>query len=88
MNYEFDKKEQATKLEQEKKDVIATEEKQKQKIIIVSVSSGLILVFNLALVILRSLRQNQKDSAGRMDWNDRRKFQGEMIINIKFTALY
>ena len=45
MNFEFEKKEHAAKLEQAKKDVIAKEEKQKQKIIIISVSSGLVLVF-------------------------------------------
>ena len=60
MNYEFAKKENETKAEQDKKDLIVEKEKQKQKITIVSVSVGLILVLVLALVILRSLRQNQK----------------------------
>ncbi len=62
MNFAFDKKEQLLKLEQEKKDAIVKEEKQKQRIIIVSVSAGLIFVLVLALVILRSLRQNQKQN--------------------------
>jgi hypothetical protein len=62
MNFEFDKKEQAVKLEQEKKDLIVNKEKQTQTIIIISISAGLILVFVLALVILRSLRQNQKQN--------------------------
>ncbi len=60
MQYDFDKKENETKAEQDKKDVIADEEKQKQKIIIASVSAGLFLVLILAIVIFRSLRQNQK----------------------------
>ena len=59
MQYEFDKKEADTKAFQDKKDVIAEEEKQKQKIVIASVSVGLILVLILAVVIFRSLRQNQ-----------------------------
>jgi hypothetical protein len=60
MQYEFDKKEASTKLEQEKRDAVATAEKRKQKIIIYAVSSGLLLIFILAVVILRSLRINQK----------------------------
>ncbi len=60
MNYDFEKKEQASRLEQEKKDVISKQEKQKQTIIIISISIGLILVIILAIVIFRSLRQNQK----------------------------
>ena len=43
MQYEFDKKESATKLEQEKRDAIATAESRKQKIIIYAVSAGLFL---------------------------------------------
>jgi tetratricopeptide (TPR) repeat protein len=60
MNYEFEKKEAATKLEQEKRDAVAAAESRKQKIIIYAVSSGLLLILALAIVILRSLRLNQK----------------------------
>ncbi|MGZ3933168.1 MAG: hypothetical protein ACXVP0_18350, partial [Bacteroidia bacterium] len=60
MQYEFDKKEAAAKLEQNKKDLKAYEEKQQQQLIIGVVSVGIILVLALTLVILRSLRQNQK----------------------------
>ncbi|MDP2388358.1 MAG: tetratricopeptide repeat protein [Bacteroidota bacterium] len=60
MEYEFNKKEVATKAEQEKKDALVVEEKRKQRIITTSVTIGLILVLLLAGVILRSLRQNQK----------------------------
>lgn len=60
MTYQFEKKEAASKAEQEKKDAIAGEEKRKQKIILGTVSLGLALVVILALVIFRSLRLNQK----------------------------
>jgi tetratricopeptide (TPR) repeat protein len=60
MQYEFDKKETATKLKQEKHDAIAKAESKKQKIIILSVSAGLFLILILAVVILRSLRLNQR----------------------------
>jgi tetratricopeptide (TPR) repeat protein len=60
MNYAFSKREEATKIEQAKKDVISVEEKQKQKIIIISVSSGLVLVLILAIVIFISLLKNKE----------------------------
>ena len=60
MEYEFDKKETATKLEQEKKDIVTGEEKRKQQIVIIAVSVGLLLVLLLAGVIFRSLRLNKR----------------------------
>ncbi|MBA3664895.1 MAG: tetratricopeptide repeat protein [Bacteroidetes bacterium] len=60
MQYEFDKKESATKLEQEKKDAIADAESRKQKIVIAAISIGLLLVLVLALVVFRNLRINKK----------------------------
>lgn len=60
MNYEFDKKEIAAKAEQDKKDAITAEEKQRQKVIIYSISVGLFLVLLLALFIFRGYRQKQK----------------------------
>jgi tetratricopeptide (TPR) repeat protein len=62
MNYEFDKKEHAAKLEQEKKDAIVNQEKRSQKIVILAVSVGLVLVMILALVIFRSLLLNKKQN--------------------------
>ena len=53
MNYEFDKKESSAKAEQEKKDSVT-------KIIIWSISGGLLLVLVLAIFIFRSYRQKQK----------------------------
>ena len=60
MNYEFDKKELAAKAEQDKKDAVTAEEKQRQKVIIYSVSGGLFLVVLLALFIFRGYKQKQK----------------------------
>jgi tetratricopeptide (TPR) repeat protein len=60
MNFEFSLKERMSKLEQEKKDVQAAEEKRVQTIIIYSVSLGLFLVLILAVVIFRSLQTNKK----------------------------
>jgi hypothetical protein len=59
MNYEFEKKESATKLEQEKKDALAFEEGKKQKIVMYSVSGILVLVLCFALFAYRSYRQKQ-----------------------------
>jgi serine phosphatase RsbU (regulator of sigma subunit) len=60
MTYTFEKKELQTKAEQDKKDVLAAEEKQKQRIITYSISAGLLLVLLLAIFIFRGLRQKQK----------------------------
>lgn len=53
MNYEFEKKEAATKAEQNKKDAVT-------QIIIYSVSAGFALVLLLAVFIFRGYRQKQK----------------------------
>ncbi|MES2837256.1 MAG: tetratricopeptide repeat protein [Bacteroidota bacterium] len=61
--YETEKKEQQIKLiktEQEKQTAVAEAESKKQKIIIWSVVSGLLLVLVLAVFIFRSLRSSQK----------------------------
>jgi tetratricopeptide (TPR) repeat protein len=60
MNYEFAKKEEATKMEQIKRDELAAEEANKQRIIIISVSCILILVMIFAVFAYRSFRQKQK----------------------------
>src|SRR5205085_10638733 len=60
MNYEFDKKEAAAKLEQEKKEAVAIAESKKQKIIIWSVCGILILVIGFAIFAYRSFLQKQK----------------------------
>ncbi len=62
MNYEFDKKETAAKAEQDKKDAVTAQEKQKQKIIIYSVSVSLFLTALLALFVFRGYNQKQKDN--------------------------
>lgn len=60
MQYEFDKKEDAIKAEQDKKDAITTQEKKRQRIIIYSVASGLLLVIMFAGFIFRSLKITRK----------------------------
>jgi tetratricopeptide (TPR) repeat protein len=57
---EYEGKEQAAKAEQEKKDLKAAEEKQKQIIIRNSFVGGFALVLILALVIYRSFLQNKR----------------------------
>ncbi len=60
MNFEFDKKEAAAKLEQEKREAVAKAESNKQKIIIWSVFGILILVIGFAVFAYRSFLQKQK----------------------------
>ncbi len=60
MQYTFEKKEAETKAEQEKKDIIANEELQKQKVVRNSFIGGFTLVLILALVVFRSYCQKQK----------------------------
>jgi serine phosphatase RsbU (regulator of sigma subunit) len=60
MQYDFDKKEGLAKAEQEKKDALAGEEKNRQKVITYLISSGLIIVLVLAGFIFRGYRQKQK----------------------------
>ena len=56
MNFEFEKKEAYTKAQNEKQQVIAEEKNRKQKIIIWSVTCGLLLMVTFAGFIFRSLR--------------------------------
>ncbi len=60
MNYEFDKKESATKTENDKQQAVAMAESNKQKIIIWSVICGLLLVIVFAGFVFRSLRITRK----------------------------
>ncbi|MBC7864780.1 MAG: tetratricopeptide repeat protein [Bacteroidia bacterium] len=60
MNFEFEKKEAETKAEQEKKDLIAAEEKTKQKLFLWFTIAGLGIVLVVAVCIFRSLRINKK----------------------------
>jgi tetratricopeptide (TPR) repeat protein len=60
MNYEFEKKESLAKAEQDKKDALAAEEKQRQKVILYAISLGLFFVLLFAIFIFRANRQKQK----------------------------
>ncbi|MES2284982.1 MAG: tetratricopeptide repeat protein [Bacteroidota bacterium] len=60
MNYEFDKKEAITKVENEKQQAVAEEKNRKQTIISWSVAVGLFLVLVFAGFVFRSLRITRK----------------------------
>ena len=60
MNYEFDKKEAAAKLDQEKKEAVAAAESKKQRIVLILVSCVLVLVFVFAVFAYRSFIQKKK----------------------------
>lgn len=60
MNFEFEKKEAATRAEQDKKDAVALAETKKHKIILFLVSFVLLLVAVAAIMIFRSLRITRK----------------------------
>lgn len=60
MNYEFEKKQAAARLEQEKKEAVAVSEKKRQKIILISVSLLGICILAFALFAYRSYLQKKK----------------------------
>ena len=60
MNFEFDKKEAATKAENEKQQAVASAEKHKQQFVLILVSCVLVLVFLFAGFVFRSLRITRK----------------------------
>lgn len=60
MNYEFGKKEDALRAEQDKKNTIAAQVKKRQRIIISSISTGLILVSLFTGFVFRQYKQKQK----------------------------
>ena len=60
MQYEFDKKQLSEKAEQDKKDAIAIEEKQKQRLAIWLVSGGLLLVITFLIFLYNRFKVTQK----------------------------
>lgn len=60
MNYEFDKKQAAEKLEQEKRDAIAKEEKRRQQLFLWLVGAVAAAIAAIALIIFRSWRITRK----------------------------
>jgi tetratricopeptide (TPR) repeat protein len=83
MNFNFEKKEAATKAEQEKKDAINLEEKKKQAIIRNFFIVGFSLVFLLALIILRGYRNKQKANLIIMKQKEEVEAAKEMIEHQK-----
>ncbi len=62
MNMEFDRKEEAAKAEQDKKDAVAIAESKKQKFILFLVALGLLSVVVFAGFVVRSLRITNKQN--------------------------
>ena len=60
MNYEFDKKEAAAKLEQEKKEAVTAAESKKQRVILLGISGFGLLVLIFAVYAYRSFIQKKK----------------------------
>jgi tetratricopeptide (TPR) repeat protein len=60
MQYDFDKKQTAAKLKQETKDAIVSQEKKRQKIITIAVSTGLALVLIFSILIFNRFRLTLK----------------------------
>lgn len=60
MNYEFEKKESERKAEQEKKDLLAEENKKRQQILFILVSAVAIAIAIIAIIVFRSLRITKK----------------------------
>lgn len=60
MQYEFDKKEEATRLDQERKDALALADKRRQQIILLSISACGILVLGFAIFAYRSFLLKKK----------------------------
>jgi serine phosphatase RsbU (regulator of sigma subunit) len=60
MNYDFEQKQAAQKAAQDKKDIIAEQERKKQIIIRDSFISGFLLMIALAFLIFRGLKEKQK----------------------------
>ncbi|MBI4946890.1 MAG: tetratricopeptide repeat protein, partial [Bacteroidetes bacterium] len=60
MNYEYEKREIATKAAQEKKDALAAAEKKREKVIRYSVIGGLVLALVFLVFVYRSLRVTRR----------------------------
>ena len=86
MNYDFDKKEQAAKLDQGKKDAIANEEKVKQKILRNCFIAGFTFVFLIALLILRGYKNKQKANLIITKQKEEVEFAKSIIEKQKFEV--
>jgi hypothetical protein len=60
MQYEFDKREAATKLEQEKREAVAGAERKRQRMILLAISCFGLLVLGFAVFAYRSFLQKKK----------------------------
>lgn len=60
MDFQFQKEQELIKMEQTKKDIITAQEKKRQRLIIYSVTGGLVLMLALALFIYRGYKHKLK----------------------------
>ncbi len=70
MNFYFEKKQAAEKLEQEKKEALLLEEMNRQKIIRSAVTFGFVILLLLALIMFRGYKQKQKVNKELASKND------------------
>ncbi len=69
LQYDFEKKEDEAKADQDKKDAVAMEEIQRQKIVLNSFIFGFALVLILGIVVFRGYRQKRKANLSLEDKN-------------------
>ncbi len=62
MNYDFNQKQIAEKAEQDKKDILAEQERKKQALILYTFMAGFLLMIALAFFIYRGYRQKKKSN--------------------------
>ncbi|MES2514742.1 MAG: tetratricopeptide repeat protein [Bacteroidota bacterium] len=86
MQYEFDKKEEAAKLEQEKRELISRNESKKQKIVLGSMSGVLLLVVTFSMVAYRSYKQKQKANEALIEQKEIiEEKQTEILDSIRYA---
>lgn len=60
MNFKFEKQEEIAKAEQAKKDIITAQVKQRQRLVIYSISGGLLLVLVFSIFLFRGFKKTQR----------------------------
>ncbi|MBL0049683.1 MAG: SpoIIE family protein phosphatase [Bacteroidetes bacterium] len=79
MQYDFDKKESATKAEQERKDILITKESEKQRQIRNSILGGFIFVLIISLLLYRSRQIKQRNNTELLEKNSVISQQKELV---------
>jgi serine phosphatase RsbU (regulator of sigma subunit)/Tfp pilus assembly protein PilF len=79
MNFDFTKKQAAEKADQEKKDAVLSEERQKQSIILLSVIIGFLIVLGFAVVLFNRFKIIKKQKSLIMEQNSELQQKKEII---------